>query len=250
MTVLGVFYTHLEGCMRLACVLSLVVMVGAAHADTWTPGQEITYSQEDWAVGGTAYTLLASQFQNVYPLSAVAVGQLVGGFAMIFDNPAAISSFFPASGPASALVTTLLNPASSPAGAFGGEVLALRLNVDFSDAGVTSGPGGPFGDLVIENVTSIAGVNGLTVRQVLSDANTALGGGVPPISIADLSAVITGLNSSFEGGTPSVFAQAFLVAPGSTSGGGTGGGTVPEPSSLILLVGGCLLMLSRRRQLQ
>ena len=41
----------------------------------------------------------------------------------------------------------LSNPSSSHSGSLGGEVLALELNVDFSAAGFTEGPGGLFGSL-------------------------------------------------------------------------------------------------------
>src|SRR5579864_4791544 len=109
---------------RCFLVLSVLLLATAAKAGPWNAGDEITYTQADWAVGGSGYLLLGSQFDNVYPTDVVAVGQLVGGYAMIFNNPAAISSFLPASGPASQLSATLIDPASSPAGAFGGEVLA------------------------------------------------------------------------------------------------------------------------------
>jgi hypothetical protein len=66
-------------------------------------------------------------------------------------------------------------------------VLALQLNVDFSDAGFLLGTSGlHFGDLVLQNLTaantgfaSLPALNGVTVRQFLADANTALGGGAP-----------------------------------------------------------------------
>ena len=42
-------------------------------------------------------------------------------------------------------------PTSSPSGSFGGDVLVLRLNVDFSDAGFLHGTSKiPFGNLVLE----------------------------------------------------------------------------------------------------
>ncbi len=61
----------------------------------------------------------------------------------------AVEGYLPASGPPGALNADLLNPVSSSSGEFGGEVVALRINVDFSAAGITQGPGGPFGALTL-----------------------------------------------------------------------------------------------------
>ena len=222
-------------------LLLTVACSGLAQGDTWSTGQVITYSQADWATGGSAYLLLASKFDTVYSSDVVAVGQLVGGNVMIFNNPASISSYLPAVGPASSLDATYLNPLTTSAGAFGGEVLALQLNVDFSDAGVTLGSSGiSFGDLVIENLSVLPDADGLTVRQILADANTDLGGGISQFDIFELSSVVMGLNGAFDNGTPSVVAQDYLVAPGGTSGGGGGMTPTPEPSSALLFVIGLL----------
>jgi hypothetical protein len=61
---------------------------------------------------------------------------------------------------------------------FGGNVLALQLDVDFSDAGVLGGTSGlAFGDLRMCNFTTLSALNGMTVRQYLALVNTLLGGG-------------------------------------------------------------------------
>ena len=97
-----------------------------------------------------------------------------------------VIDYLPAVGTAGPLNTNLLNPTSSSSGAFGGEVTALKLNIDFSDAGFLLGTKGiPFGDLILANFSTLPNLNGLTVRQFLGDANTALGGGSSIYSIAD-----------------------------------------------------------------
>ena len=69
---------------------------------------------------------------------------------------------------------------STSAGVYGGYVLALKFNVDFSDAGDLNGSAGiPFGDLILAD-TIYPLFNGLTVRQYLNDANRFLGGDPPP----------------------------------------------------------------------
>lgn len=103
----------------------------------------------------------------------------------------------PAGGPVGPLTSDVVNPGSTSSGAFGGEVLALKINVDFSDAGVTLGTSGTsFGDLTLCNFTTLPLLNGLTVRQFLDVVNTLLGGGSSIYSIADLSPVTADLNHS------------------------------------------------------
>jgi len=218
----------------LALLLTLACS-DAAHADTWSPGQVITYTQSDWGSGGSEQLFLATNFLNVYPTSIVFVGSS-SGFSMIFDNAGSVSSYLPASGTPGPLDSNLLDPDSSSSGVFGGDLLALQLDVDFSDAGVTLGSSGiPFGDLVLENYAPLPSLDGLTVRQILADANTDLAGGDGGFQIDLIEPdVIASLASSFDGGTPSVFAQDSLVAPGGISGGG-GGTNVPEPSTVVLL---------------
>jgi hypothetical protein len=94
---------------------------------------------------------------------------------------------------------------------FGGEVVALQLNVDFSDAGHTLGATGlRFGNLTLCGL-SLAGLNGTSVRSFLATANTALGGGLTPYAITDINALANELNFAFGEGAVSVFAQAHLV---------------------------------------
>lgn len=84
----------------------------------------------------------------------------------------AAGAYLPAGGPAAALTGDLTNPVSSSAGVFGGQVLALQLNVDFSAAGITAGGRGPVGALdVCETGTAL---DGATIAGVLAAANTHL----------------------------------------------------------------------------
>jgi hypothetical protein len=226
--------------VRLTVVLILpLAFTCSAHADTWSPGDVITYTQTDWASGGSAASILANEFGTVHPSFFFRIGEASGGFSAIFDNSGPIESFLPASGlTGNPLSTNYIDPSSTSAGAFAGDVLALELDVDFSnDRKILGSSGIPFGDLLLENYDPL--LNGLTVDQILSDANTDLGGGTSPYTIGDLEGVIPSLTAAFDGGTPSAFAQESLVAPGGTSGGG-GGTNVPEPSSALMLGVGLL----------
>ncbi len=97
---------------------------------------------------------------------------------MKFTTAAAVGAYLPAGGPPDSLDVDLVNPSSSNSSVFGGQVLALQINVDFSAQNITGN--GPIGALVLCNV-------GVTVNQVLADANTVLGGGALPSYVTSIS---------------------------------------------------------------
>jgi hypothetical protein len=130
----------------------------------------------------------------------------VGGtYKMTFNTAAAVDAYLPVNridpGPPvkgekkpkggnepAALNATLTNPTSTSAGVFGGQVLALKLNVDLlGDGGI--------GGLYVCG----AFFNGKKVSEVLRAAEDALGGGALPAGIADIPAmndVVDWLNGS------------------------------------------------------
>ena len=78
---------------------------------------------------------------------------------------------------------------------FAGQVLALQLNVDFSAAMKTRSG---LGALVLTK----GALKGQTVAQVLTLANSALGGGALPagMSISDLSDIVSKINDNYDRG--------------------------------------------------
>ena len=127
---------------------------------------------------------------------------------MFFTLATAVQAYLPALGTEGALTSDLQDPTSSPSGVLGGKVVALALNIDFSDAGVL--PGTSLGDLRICG-TSLTVINGMTVRDFLAAANTLLGGGSAAFNFTQAVSVADAINSAFVNGTPSPFAQEHLV---------------------------------------
>ena len=115
-------------------------------------------------------------------------------------------NFLPAGGAPKALKASANNPTSSAAGVFAGQVLAVRLAVDFSNAGAIAHG---LGDLKIAPGRTLAGQ---TVLQVLATANRVLGGDLaalpPGMSISALNDVMTRINENFDNGTTN---NGFLV---------------------------------------
>jgi len=108
-------------------------------------------------------------------------------------------------------VLARLDQLTTEAGAFGGEAVALTLNIDFADAGVIDGASPTlFGDLRLRNLTATPLLNGLSVREVLATVNTVLGGGTASYGLAELYPLANELNFSFGGGVVNQFAQDHL----------------------------------------
>ena len=182
-----------------------------AIAQCWNNGDLTTYGQAEYGAStGTAMTLLVNKYNNVYSSGIFEVGD-ISTYYLEFDAGTAVHNYLPQTGPIGALDGILFDPTDSHSGIFGGDVVALKLNVDFSDAGLLpSNSGLKFGDLVIVGLTSNTSLNGATLRQLLSTANTALSGASTPYTIADLHDIVTQINASFDSGTPSSWAQQHL----------------------------------------
>jgi hypothetical protein len=201
---------------------------GETQATPWQNGDVAAFGQGQWGSSGTAAAaLLSDKFNSVYASmgGVFLVGDL-SKYSIQIDTADAIIAYLPQSNPPGVLPATYFDPGLTPSGSFGGNVVALKLDVDFADAGVLLGTSGiPFGNLILANFTTLTNLNGLTVRQLLADANSCLGGDVCIDSATDLDPIIFSLNGAFEAG-PTDFAQIHLVAPTTTS--------VPEPSSFML----------------
>ena len=178
----------------------------------WEDGDMITYTQDVWGDPTTAAgILLQDHFDAVY-FSAGGVLQVGGPITMTFSSASAVQDYQPAGGTPGPLTANLLDPTSSASGQFGGEVVGLELNVDFSDANLLDGNASSlaFGDLTICGLAQTAH-NNTTVRQFLATANAALGdSSTSSARAAELTAIAAEFNAAFDAGAASTFAQTHL----------------------------------------
>jgi hypothetical protein len=195
-----------------------------ALASTFTNGDFTTYGQFDWGGTPAAEAILAANYNTVFASTAgdLEVGSPTG-FTMVFSSAAALATYLPEGGAIGALDADLVDPTSSSSGAFGADVAALVLNIDFSDAGLLpQNVGIPFGGLVLVNFPKMhigfPQLNGLTVRQFSAAVNTVLGGGsFGSYTIAQLDPIVANMNVSIEDGTGvGTFATTNLALPGNS----------------------------------
>lgn len=188
----------------------------AANPFEWADGDVITYPQEAWGDlpnGTNAASILITNYSTVY---ASTFGQIEAGISgaagnsMLFSGAPFVLAYLPATGPSAALLSDTTNPLSTTSGAFGGDVLALKFDVDFSDAGVTGGTIA-FGDALICGVPSLSALDGMSVRSFLGLVNTLLGGGTAVYTINDVAILTDELTNAFTGGVVSQFARDHLT---------------------------------------
>jgi hypothetical protein len=164
-------------------------------------GTWITYTQAEWGQNGdphhpNAGNLLANNFASVYP-GGVTIG--TNSLSLTFTTVNAIQHFLPAGGKNGALQTTATNPNNSKAGMLAGQVLALKFNVDFTNAGWL---GADLKDLRIVD----GPLAGWSVQDVLDFGNQAIGGGgltknSVTLTFDQLNDIITNINQDFDRGT-------------------------------------------------
>ncbi len=155
----------------------------------------LTYTQGGWGSqpnGNNPGALLSKYFKSVYPGGYVAIG--TSSRYLAFTSAEAICKFLPQGGTAGRLSATAVNPSTSAAGVLAGQLLAARLNVDFSNAGRTAA------GLGSKRVASGA-LKYKTVNEVLTLANNVIAGGSLPwgVTLSDLNETLTNINENYNG---------------------------------------------------
>ncbi|MBL8694672.1 MAG: hypothetical protein JNJ88_11300 [Planctomycetes bacterium] len=173
-----------------------------------------SYTQGGWGAkpaGNNPGKLLANNFAAVFP-AGIEIGiPGAAGKSLKFTSSTAVEKFLPAGGTPGVITADKTNPTGATgAGVLAGQVLALQINVSFSNAGVT--PAG-LGSLEFVN-TGNANLDGQTVADVLAAANQVIGGGSLPAwadSISAVNEVVTDLNEAFDNCTASSWAKVHLA---------------------------------------
>jgi hypothetical protein len=157
----------------------------------------VTVTPGGWGApprGNNPASVLLANFGKVYPGGAVIIG---GNKTLTFTSQPAIQNFLPAGGRPAVLSSSATNPTTSAAGVFAGHVLALKLNVDFSAAGVT--PAG-LGAAILAS----GPLAGRTVSYVLALANTVLGGNTSALpsglTVSGLNDILDAINNNYDNG--------------------------------------------------
>ena len=116
---------------------------------------------------------------------------------VIFNSACAITNFLPSGGPSVALGNgTVINPANLN-NTLAGQICAVTLAVVFDayDAGF-AGPEGTLGARIIQTGT----FSGMTVAQLLQEANNAIGGCGSSYSLPTLNEALTAINENYDNG--------------------------------------------------
>lgn len=210
----GYTFPNGDGVSATACDTE-TVPPPCVHGTTgcpWQNGDETSYTQVSWPDNPTASALLAANYGSVYAAVSDVFVIGTGGFSLSFGDATHLLAFLPQAGTPGPLTESQTNPGSSEAGLFGGDVAALKLDVDFSDAGLLANTVGvSFGDLHLCSLVDTPDLNGSTVRQLLDIANGWLGGNTGPDTLAAVDTLVENVNIAFDGGTVTPFAQAHLV---------------------------------------
>jgi len=161
------------------------------------PGDFRTQTQGGWGAGAQGNNPGAYRDANFD--AAFPNGLVVGGlYTLTLTSSEAAQMFLPQGGTANALDGNYIDPFSSSAGVFGGQVVALTLSVGFDlydpDFGASS--------VNLKDLVFVNGVfQGKTVEYVLAEANRVLGGGlVGNYSISHLNSAVASVNENFVDG--------------------------------------------------
>ncbi|MFO0981220.1 MAG: hypothetical protein U1E76_05610 [Planctomycetota bacterium] len=193
-----------------------------------------SYTQGGWGAGCAGHNvgcLRDAHFADVFP-NGLLLGDQDGVdgdglFALVLRSAAAVENFLPQGSQPGTLDQDLLDPTTSSAGVFGGQLTAAKLNVAFDDAGLfdPTKNGNPIhlGDLVYADCVDRDLID-LTVRDVIAIADRVIAGefgictsqfiapsgcqsvdiydvdgdGIPDVSIENLSDALDILNNAFD----------------------------------------------------
>ncbi|HNO70723.1 MAG TPA: hypothetical protein PKO16_03010 [Bacteroidia bacterium] len=157
-----------------------------------------TFTQGGWGSNPHGNNPGTYQFKNF--AAAFPSGLTVGcstGYTIKLTSAQAVCNFLPCGGSAAALTANYTDP-TTVKNVLAGQLVALSLSVGFDnhDPNFAGSP------LHLGNLTIKSGTfQGMTVNQVIAEANKALGGCATNYSISDLNSILTAINENFDNGT-------------------------------------------------
>lgn len=186
--------------------------VACTFVDGWEGGDLTTYSQEDYGYGTVSTppaSLVAAHFSTFYGNDLIIGGTLTARFESAFD----VGRYLPQVGGVSIFTKNTLNATDTSAGEFGGQLVALTLNMDFSGAGILPSVT-PLGGLFICGYP-VTAFNGMTVASFYAAANSLIGGTLGgPFTTSEGNALAEAINLAFRNSGTSAFAQESLFVGG------------------------------------
>lgn len=175
-------------------------------------GSFCTYTSNEYSGTGTAGKLLNSYFCAVFPTGLQIGNYNTGiGYGYKWTSTSSLKAFLKCTGTSGTINCDKLNPTNlkSGGGTLAVQVVALTINVGFSNMSVKGMPAG-FGELIyVNNADSLSNQ---TVNQILAIANGVLGGQPLPdgYTYNSLKTLIQNLNAAFDCGKPSTWALTYL----------------------------------------
>ncbi|MEO8147352.1 MAG: T9SS type A sorting domain-containing protein [Bacteroidia bacterium] len=202
--------TDSKGCVKTA---SVVITQPNYVCSSGTPFRTETPSR--WgASSGTANTYLTANFNAAFPAGLVVGGGCGGGKTLTLTSANAVRAYEinqAVSGAGTVLSANLVNPTSVTfPSALGANTVALKLNVVFDayDPNFAPIPTVQLGNLIY----NAAPFSGLTVNQILLEANKKLGGCSSAFTVSQLNTAIQNIDSAYKAGVTGPTAS-FLVCP-------------------------------------
>ncbi len=170
----------------------------------------VTFTQGGWgnkASGNNPGSIRDANFDQVFPNGLIIQGTVN---TLTFTSAAAIQAYLPAGGPSSIMTSSLTDPTNSKiVGNWGGQIVALKLNIEFDKAGVIGSNNRDLQNLVIDDQNSP--FFGMTVSQFIQLAEQALtGGGNNGYSYSDIGGAADAINNNFDNGTQN---NGYLTCP-------------------------------------
>lgn len=189
--------------------------------DELAAGDFVSYTQ-DGELGihceeqGGPSCLIEENFATLFP-NGVILGDQDGvdgdgEWSIVLTTPDAVAKFLAQTGAIGPLVGDLVDPKTTPAGEFAGELLAAKLNLALDEAGLFDPLKNrdcfALGDLVIAGGVD-EGLIGISVRDLIAQADLALSGAAilgpqddsdPAATLGDLSDALKEINRNFDSG--------------------------------------------------